>query len=143
MGPISQSDVTKDDLVKLEGSKYVDPVFSWNPSLSVTDLEFFDSKNFGNGYENNLFVGDINNGNIYYFKVNDTRTGLEFDSTSIKHDLVANEEEKNELVWGSGFKGITYLQTGPDGNLYVLTFDQAKEGEGKIYKISRTVSAQH
>lgn len=136
MGPISQSNVKEDNLIKLAGSKYVDPVFSWKPSLGVTDIEFFDSKNFGTKYENNVFVGDINNGNIYYFKVNDSRTGFEFNSSDIKTDLVANDKEKEKLVWGSGFKGITDLETGPDGNLYVLTFDESNEGEGKIYKIS-------
>lgn len=136
MGPASQSDIAEDDLVKLAGSKYTDPVFSWKPSLGVTDIEFFDSKNFGDTYENNVFVGDINNGNIYYFKVNGSRTGLEFNNSDIKADLVANNKEKDELVWGSGFKGITDLETGPDGNLYVLTFDESQNGEGKIYRIS-------
>jgi glucose/arabinose dehydrogenase len=136
MEPISQSDITEDDLVKLAGSKYAGLVFSWKPSLGVTDIEFFDSKNFGDTYENNVFVGDINNGNVYYFKVNGSRTGLEFNNSDIKTDLVANNKEKDELVWGSGFKGITDLETGPDGNLYVLTFDESRNGEGKIYRIS-------
>lgn len=64
MEPIAQNDITEKDLVNISGSRYSDPVFIWNPSLGVTDIEFFKSQNFGNSYKNNIFVGDINNGNI-------------------------------------------------------------------------------
>ena len=136
MGPISNNGVTENDLVKLPGSYYGDPIFSWEPSLGVTDIEFFNSKNLGDDYENNVFVGDINNGNLYYFKVNDSRTGFEFESPEIEVDRIANEDEKDLLVWGTGFDGITDLETGPDGDLYVLSFDESSNGDGKIYRIS-------
>ncbi len=136
MGPISKSSITEKDLVILSGSYYGDPVFSWEPSLGVTDIEFFNSKNLGDNYENNIFVGDINNGNIYYFKLNDSRTGFDFVSAGIEVDRVANEEEKDKLVWGTGFAGITDLETGLDGNLYILTFDESSDGDGKIYRIT-------
>ena len=136
MGPISKSSITEKDLTILSGSYYGDPVFSWEPSLGITDIEFFDSKNLGDKYENNVFVGDINNGNIYYFKVNDNRTGFDFETPEFEGDQMANEEEKNKLVWGIGFDGITDLETGLDGNLYVLTFDESSNGDGKIYRIS-------
>ena len=90
----------------------------------------------GDKYENNLFVGDINNGNVYYFKLNSSRTGFEFESPEINVDRIANEEEKDSLVWGKGFDGITDLETGPDGNLYVLSFDKSSNGDGKIYRIT-------
>jgi glucose/arabinose dehydrogenase len=137
MGPISGSaGVTENDLVILPSSYYGDPIFSWKPSLGVTDIEFFESKNLGDSYENNIFVGDINNGNLYYFKLNDNRTSLEFGSPEISIDRVANEEENEKVVWGRGFEGITDLETGPDGDLYVLSFDESQDGEGKIYRIS-------
>jgi len=136
MGPISKSSITPKDLVSLPGSYYGDPVFSWEPSLGVTDIEFFNSNNFGPGYKNNAFVGDINNGNLYYFKVNTNRTGFEFESPDIGTDRVANEDEKDKLAWGKGFNGITDIETGPDGNLYVLSFDESSNGDGKIYRIT-------
>lgn len=41
---------------------------------------------------------------------------------------MAGGYEKESLIWAKGFKGITNIETGPDGNLYVLTFnDQAME----------------
>jgi glucose/arabinose dehydrogenase len=51
-------------------------------------------------------------------------------------DLIANEEELNEIAIGTGFAGITDIETGPDGLLYILTFDQESDGDGKIYRIS-------
>src|SRR5690606_24822002 len=47
-------------------------------------------------------------------------------------DTVADTpEESQEAVFGTGFKGITDIKVGPDGNLYVLSFK-----EGAIYKLS-------
>jgi aldose sugar dehydrogenase len=135
MGPISESNIKEKDLVILSGSYYGDPVFSLEPSLGITDIEFFNSKNLGNNYENNIFVGDINNGNIYYFKLNDSRTGFDFGSAVIEVGRISDEEENDKLVWGNGFDGITDLETGPDGNLYILTFDESSNGDGKIYRI--------
>ncbi|MDQ3961192.1 MAG: PQQ-dependent sugar dehydrogenase [Thermoproteota archaeon] len=70
MGPISHSDIEQSDLVEelvvFEGSKYADPVFSWEEQVGVTDLEFLNSTALGPKYAYNLFVGDINNGNLYF-----------------------------------------------------------------------------
>jgi glucose/arabinose dehydrogenase len=137
MGPISESDVSEDDLVKFPNSYYSDPVFSWSPSLGVTDLAFLDSQKLGSRYVNNIFVGDITSGNLYFFEVNQNRTGLMFDNPDIQTDLVADDDEQlADITLATGFGGITDIETGPDGFLYVLTFDQESDGEGKIYKIS-------
>jgi aldose sugar dehydrogenase len=136
MGPITESEVTEEDLVNFPNSHYSDPVFSWNPSLGITDIEFLSSSKLGSRYTNNIFVGDITNGNLYSFEVNKTRTGLTFDNPDIQEDLmVDNEEQLESITLGTGFGGITDIETGPDGFLYVLTLDQESEGEGKIYKI--------
>ena len=72
MGPISRNNNTSESkLFQLNGSYYADPKFSWRLSIGVTAIEFLNSPNLGNKYKNNIFIGDINNGNIYYFKLND------------------------------------------------------------------------
>ncbi|HJU59950.1 MAG TPA: PQQ-dependent sugar dehydrogenase [Nitrososphaeraceae archaeon] len=144
MGPISKSDITKDDLVNFPNSKYADPVFSWFPSLGITDIEFLNSSKLGEKYANNIFVGDIGeitDGYLYYFEVNEDRTGIKFDSSSQigLTDLVAdNEEEISAIALGTAFGGITDIETGPDGFLYILTLDRVSNGEGKIYRIVLT-----
>ena len=112
------------------GSHYSDRVFSWRYAIGVTDIEFFNSSKLGSEYRNNIFVGDINNGNLYYFQVNHNRTGLKlecnndskFNSTGLKDMVVDTKNELSEIIFGSGFKGITDIQTGPDGYLYILTY---------------------
>ena len=143
MGPISHSDIEQSDLeeelVVFEGSKYADPIFSWEESVGVTDLEFLSSTALGPEYAYNLFVGDINNGNLYYFELNDNRTGIKFDSNDLEEDLTDqvadDEEELSQIVFGSGFEGgITDIETGTDGFLYVLTFN------GNVYRILPTTN---
>lgn len=132
-GPIERRNITINDLVNLgNSSTYVDPVLSWRPSIGVTDIEFFNSTKFGDLYENNLFVGDFNTGSLYYFQLNETRTGLIFDNPAVTSDLVSSgERQRDALVFAKGFVGgITDIATGPDGYLYILTLS------GNIYRIT-------
>jgi glucose/arabinose dehydrogenase len=132
MGPISRSGHTEDELVNFQGSQYIDPVFSWKTPPAVTDIEFLHSSKFGDKYANNIFVGDNNNGNIYYLEVNENRTGLKFDTsqTGLLDLVVDNEKELSAIIFGSGFGSITDITTGPDGFLYILSFE-----DGIIYRI--------
>jgi aldose sugar dehydrogenase len=147
MGPISKSGITEDELVNFPNSKYADPVFSWLPSIGITDIEFLNSSKLGDKYVNNIFVGDIGdltNGYLYYFEVNEDRTGIKFNSSSNSNssqtgltDLVAdNEQEMSAIALGTDFGGITDIETGQDGFLYILTLDRESDGEGKIYRIT-------
>jgi glucose/arabinose dehydrogenase len=137
MGPISRAGVSEESLVQLPGSKYYDPIFSWIESFGITDIEFFNSESLGQKYANNIFAGDITQGNLYFFEVNQDRNGLQFNpqSQSGLSDLVADtDEEVSSVTLGTGFVGITDIETGPDGLLYVLTHDR-ETGEGNLYKI--------
>jgi glucose/arabinose dehydrogenase len=137
MGPISHSNIEQSDLVEelvvFEGSKYADPVFSWEEQVGVTDLEFLNSTALGPKYAYNLFVGDINNGNLYFFELNENRTGIELydnDLEELTDQVADDDQELSEFVFGIGFEeGITDVETGPDGFLYILTFN------GSIYRI--------
>jgi aldose sugar dehydrogenase len=149
MGPISKSSITENELVNFPNSKYADPVFSWFPSLGITDIEFLNSSKLDK-YTYNIFIGDIGDlttGNLYYFEVNEERTGIKFSNNSrnsssnnqiVLSDLIAdNEEELSETALGTAFGGITDIETGPDGFLYILTLDREIDGEGKIYRITQ------
>ena len=137
MGPISRNDnssIKQQELVNFPGSKYADPVFSWKHDIGITDIEFLNSSKLGNEYKNNIFVGDINYGNLYYFEVNGSRTGVKispkFNAAGLA-DLVADDSrEASPTIFGSNFGRITDIETGPDGFLYILSYD-----EGKIYRI--------
>jgi aldose sugar dehydrogenase len=140
MGPIGRTNVTvENDLNMLDGAKYQDPIFSWYAPVGVTDIEFLDSTKLGDKYDDNIFVGDINNGNLYFFEVNGNRTGVTFQDPRLL-DLVADpvkegqDSELSSLILGVGFGRITDIETGPDGLLYILTYE-----DGKIYRIAKGV----
>jgi glucose/arabinose dehydrogenase len=131
MGPIGREGMTPQDLVQFQGSHYADPVFSWLRSEGITDMEIFNSSSLGERYTYNMFVGDINNGNLYFFTINSNRTGLDLGGIPGLEDLVAdNNEELNAVIFGREFSGgITDIETGPDGYLYILTL------AGDLYRL--------
>ena len=137
MGPIATGGVSAEsDLVNFEGSHYADPVFSWAESRGVTDVEFLKSSTLGNAYKDNIFVGDITSGNLFFFKLNGDRTGLSLESNPSLSDLISDsDEELSGVTLGTGFLGITDIETGPDGYLYVLTYDQEADGQGSLYRV--------
>jgi aldose sugar dehydrogenase len=123
MGPIGREGIIPQDLVQFQGSHYADPIFSWLRSEGITDMEIFNSSSLGERYTYNLFVGDINNGNLYFFTINSNRTGLDVGGIAGLEDLVAdNNEELDAVIFGREFSGgITDIETGADGYLYILT----------------------
>jgi glucose/arabinose dehydrogenase len=120
------------DLVNFGGKGvYRDPEFVWITPIAPTSLKFLNSDKLGKEYQNTIFVGDVDLGYLYNFKLNQQRTGLLLDD--VLADKVANtpdEMQQGGTIFGSGFGVITDLQVGPDGNLYVLTL------RGSIFRIS-------
>jgi aldose sugar dehydrogenase len=149
MGPISRSEESEEDLVNFPGSHYADPLFSWASTVGLTDIEFLSSSNLGERYTNNIFVGDIIRGNLYLFEVNENRDGISLDTAQQQSDLtdlvVDNEDELSAITFASGFGGITDIETGPDGSLYVLSDADLitdTEEDGIIYEISSNTIPQ-
>jgi len=110
--------------------EYSDPEFSWKRTISPTALNFAPSS-FGK-YENWLFVGDCNFGNIYKFKLNSDRNGFVLGHTSLK-DLVVHEGDSlEEIHFGKGFGCITDIEF-KDEYMYIVSLT-----EGTIFRISLT-----
>ncbi|MGH9975900.1 MAG: PQQ-dependent sugar dehydrogenase, partial [Nitrososphaeraceae archaeon] len=137
MGPLAaNTGVSEENLVIMPGSQYADPAFSWAESRGVTDIEFFNSTAFGPNYENGIFVGDITTGTLFYFEPNADRTGINLEGDPLLGDLIADsDDEISAVTFGTGFTGINDIETGPDGNLYILTFDRETEGQGSLYRV--------
>jgi glucose/arabinose dehydrogenase len=124
------------NLVNFGGiGKYHTPQFTWFRSVAPTGIKFFNSNKMGSLYENDMFVGDNINGNIYHFKLNPQRTELLLPPNGSLADRVANSSDTlNEIIFGKGFGGITDIKVGPDdGYLYVLTFNKT---QGTIFRIA-------
>ena len=145
MGPIAaNTGVSESNLVNVAGAQYADPVFSWAESIGVTDIEFFNSTAFGPSDENGIFVGDITTGTLFYFEPNADRTGMNLESDPLLSDLIADsDDETSAVTFGTGFTGISDIETSPDRNLYILAFDREAEGQGSLYRILPTGEASY
>ena len=128
-------------LVDFNGKgKYSPPEFTWFEDVGPTAIRFFNSDKLGRQYQDDIFVGDIINGNIYHFELNKQRTELLLPfNSSLSDKIVSSNETKfcDVIIFGKGFGGITDIEIGPeDGFLYVLTFNN---GNGTIYRITSNV----
>jgi aldose sugar dehydrogenase len=130
-------------LVDFNGKgKYSLPEFTWFDDVGPTAIKFLRSDKLGKQYENDMFVGDIINGNLYHFELNKERTELLLSPNGPLADKVVNSYDNkklDEIIFGKGFGGITDIQIGPaeDGYLYILTFDKT---QGTIYRIVPTTT---
>jgi hypothetical protein len=79
-----------------------------------------------------MFVGDVHNGRLYHFKLNEERTDLILPESLANSRVIETSDEAgiSEILFGEGFGGITDLKVGPDGYLYVVSI-----GQGKIFKV--------
>src|SRR5919108_1455433 len=122
----------EDDLVGFDGrGRYSDPEFTWQQTVAPTGLDFLDSSALGAAYQNDLFVGDYNNGNLYHFDLNENRTQLVL-GEGLADKALDPGDEVDDILFGTGFGGITDVKVGPDGYLYVLTF---QDDSGSIFRI--------
>src|SRR5919106_4898515 len=123
------------DLVQFEGKgKYSDPELVWMDTEGPTAAKFLVSDKLGTQYKNDLFVADVHNGRIYHFDLNEDRTELVLEGPLADKIIdTPSIAEFSNIIFGEGFGGITDLEVGPDGYLYVVSI-----GQGAIYRIVQT-----
>ena len=124
-GPINDNEISM-----IDGYQYSDPEFSWERAVGVTSIHFIQSPLFPE-YENSVLVGSFLGGLLYKFELNENRDGFRFDSDQLKDLVLDNEDNPSEIIFGTGFAGITDIKEGPDGSIYIVTI-----GDGKIFRIS-------
>jgi glucose/arabinose dehydrogenase len=128
-------------LFNISGSVYSDPEFSWRWVLAPAGIGFLNSSALGAQYNGDLFVGFSTpsplGGPLFRFRLTADRAGFTF-SDSRLNDLVADNNasrdmtESESLVFGSNFGIVTDIQTGPNGNLFIVSL-----ADGVIYEIFR------
>ena len=132
MGPVTESEL--DSLPGYEDYVYDDPKFTWEEPVAPTGLDFAKFQEIDK-YDNSLFVGDCNTGNIYNFKLNENRDGFEFTSSFLQDKIINKNESMDEIVIGTGFGCVTDIERGPDGFLYIVSLS-----EGTVFRILPTVN---
>jgi aldose sugar dehydrogenase len=127
-GPVAPEE--PDDLVDFDGKgKYSTPEFTWKQTVAVTPIKFLDSDKLGRDYQNDMLVGDFNNGNLYHFDLSEDRNQLLLNGP-LRDKIADNQDELQNAILGHGFSTITDLEVGPDGYLYILTY------AGELFRIA-------
>jgi aldose sugar dehydrogenase len=126
-------------LFMLPGSRYSDPEFSWKFAVAPAAIGFLSSRALGPQFEGDLFVGAstpvLAGGYLFHFNLtgNGRKIGL---NDSRLNDRVADNlakfdiTESESLLIGRDFGVSTDIQTGPNGNLFVVSLSK-----GSIYEI--------
>jgi hypothetical protein len=123
----------------LPGAQYTDPEFSWKYAVAPSALGFVKGRGLGPQFESDMFVGasrpTLLNGYLFRFKLTGNRQHFSFGDSSLD-DLVADNTDKfdltesESLAIGRDFGVTTDIQTGPNGNLFIVSLLS-----GSIYEI--------
>jgi len=128
-------------LFMLPRSHYRDPLFSWKFAVAPAAIGFLNSRALGSQYEGDLFVGaarpTLDGGYLMRFKLAGDRRRFEFTDPRLADRVADNNAkfdatESETLRFGTGFGVGTDIQTGPNGNLFVVSLSN-----GAIYEIHR------
>jgi glucose/arabinose dehydrogenase len=133
-------------LFVLPGSHYSDPQFSWKFAVPPAGIGFVASDALGHEFTGDLLVGAATpltrGGHLYRFKLTDDRRALAFDDPRLADKVDDNRAkhvpiESESLLIGADFGVGTDIQTGPNGNVFVVSLTR-----GAIYEIFRKPEAQ-
>jgi glucose/arabinose dehydrogenase len=143
-GPERIADTPEEALSRLfvlPGSHYSDPEFSWKHVLAPAGIGFVAGRSLGAQFLGDLFVGvsvpEPLGGPLFRFNLTGNRNKIAVDDPRLEdrvadnltfHDLTESEG----LLIGSDFGIVTDIETGPNGNLFVVSLDN-----GAIYEIFR------
>jgi glucose/arabinose dehydrogenase len=128
-------------LFMLRGAHYRDPLFAWKFAVAPAGIGFLNSRALGREYDGNLIVGaartTLDDGYLMRFELSGNRRRLQFSDPRLADGVADNPgkfdaTESESLRFGTGFGVGTDIQTGPNGNLFVVSLSN-----GAIYEISR------
>ncbi len=128
-------------LFTLPGSRFSNPEFSWKFEVAPAGIGFVDGRGLGPQYEGDLFVGAartfLEGGHLFHFDLTGNRRKIGVDDPRLE-DRVADNlakfeiTESESLLIGRNFGIGTDIQTGPNGNLFVVSLS-----DGAVYEIFR------
>lgn len=144
--PTNIADTPEEALARLftldSVSRYSDPEFSWKFEVAPAGIGFLNSRALGPQYRGDLFTGAartfLEGGQIFHFNLTGNRRKIGVDDSRLEDRVADNLDkfditESESLLFGRDFGIGTDIQTGPNGNLFVVSLDQ-----GAIYEVFRT-----
>ncbi|HUQ34248.1 MAG TPA: PQQ-dependent sugar dehydrogenase, partial [Pyrinomonadaceae bacterium] len=133
-------------LYSLPGSQYREPEFSWRYAVAPSPIGFVKGTALGAQFEGDLFVGasrtTLYNGYLFRLRIASDRLKIAVTDSRLQ-DMVADNLDKfditesESLLIGKNFGITTDIETGPDGNLYVVSLSN-----GAVYQIFAANSLQ-
>jgi len=142
IGATAQEALAK--LYMLPGAQYFDPEFSWKYALAPSPIGFVRGRGLGPQFEGDLFVGasrtTLLNGFLFRFKLTPDRQHFSFTDPRLADRVADNVDkfdltESESLLIGKDFGVTTDIQTGPNGNLFVVSLSN-----GAVYEIKSKLS---
>jgi glucose/arabinose dehydrogenase len=138
-------------LFMLPGAHYKDPEFSWLHAIAPAGLGFVSGPGLGPEYSGTLWVGGAQpspmGGPLFRFKLTADRQSIAFDDPRLQDRVADNMDddahklvESESLLIGTNFGIVTHIETGPDGNLYVVRLTDGSSDTaptGAIFEIAR------
>ncbi len=132
-------------LYMLPGAQYTEPEFSWKYAVAPSPIGFVKGRGLGPQFESNMFVGGsrttLANGYLFRFRMGPDRQHFVFNDSRLS-DLVADNIDKfditesESLLIGRDFGITTDIQSGPNGNLFVVSLSN-----GAVYEIESKPSS--
>jgi uncharacterized repeat protein (TIGR01451 family) len=129
-------------LYMLPGAHYNEPELSWKYALAPSTLGFVQGRGLGPQFEGDMFVGAsrtfLSGGFLFRLRLTPDRLHFAFSDTRL-NDLVADNLDKfditesESLLIGKDFGITTAIETGGNGDLYVVS-----NTNGAVYEISGT-----
>jgi glucose/arabinose dehydrogenase len=128
-------------LFMLPGAHYRDPDFSWRFEVAPAGIGFMEGRALGREYEGDLFMGAartfLEGGHLFRFQLRGNGKKIGVDDRRLKDRVADNRckfdiTESESLLFGRNFGIGTDIQTGPNGNLFVVSLSN-----GAIYEIFR------
>ncbi|OLD57436.1 MAG: hypothetical protein AUI54_02750 [Acidobacteria bacterium 13_1_40CM_2_56_5] len=129
-------------LFLLPGAHYSDPEFSWKFAVAPAGIGFVKGRALGPQYQGDLFVGaartTLAGGYLFHFQITGNRKKIGVDDPRLEDRVADNNDkfditESESLLIGRDFGVGTDIQTGPNGNLFVVSLSN-----GAVYEIYRS-----
>ncbi len=128
-------------LFMLPGAHYADPAFSWKWEVAPAGIGFVSGRALGPQFEGDLFMGAatplLEGGYLFHFNLTGNRRMIGVDDPRLedrvadnlgKHDITESES----LLIGRDFGVATDVETGPNGNIFVVSLTS-----GAVFEVFR------
>jgi glucose/arabinose dehydrogenase len=128
-------------LFRLPGSQFSSPEMAWKFEVAPGAIGFVRGRGLGAEFQNDLFMGGATpalfGGHLFRFELTRDRRAIDVSDPRLRDRVADNAfkydvTESETLLIGTGFGAVTDIQTGPNGNLFLVSLTH-----GTVYEIHR------